>query len=255
MKTQKQFEVTQNLQLSPSISLLKLRPVDGSSLPEMFPGQFVNILVKGNNIFLRRPISICYYDALENELWLMVKGLGKGSEILCKAEKSDVFDIILPLGNGFKLPTGNNKKILLTGGGVGAAPLYFLATWLKVLDIKFSVLLGARNKDELIFEEEFSRLAPVYLTTDDGSRGEKNIITGHSIMKNDWTNIFCCGPLPMMKSIARISHEKNIDCQVSLENHMACGIGACLCCVEDTVRGNECVCTKGPVFNINDLKW
>ena len=104
-------------------------------------------------------------------------------------------------------------------------------------------------------KEEFEKHAKVYYTTEDGSYGEKGYPTQHSILQERFDHIFCCGPSPMMKAVAKYAYSNNIDCEVSLENMMACGIGACLCCVNDTQEGHKCVCTDGPVFNINDLKW
>ena len=108
---------------------------------------------------------------------------------------------------------------------------------------------------EIILKEEYEKYATVYYTTEDGSYGEKGYPTQHSILTEQFDHIFCCGPEPMMKAVARYAYSKHIDCEVSLENTMACGIGACLCCVNDTKEGHKCVCTDGPVFNINDLKW
>ena len=104
-------------------------------------------------------------------------------------------------------------------------------------------------------EQEYEKYATVYYTTEDGSYGEKGYPTQHTILTEQFDHIFCCGPEPMMKAVARYAYSKHIDCEVSLENTMACGIGACLCCVNDTKEGHKCVCTDGPVFNINDLKW
>lgn len=249
------FEVVNIRKLNYSTCLLRLKPVDNRSLPEMCPGQFVNVRVQGPDIFLRRPISICYYDHLHNELWLMVKNVGKGSKILFESRKGQIFDILLPLGNGFLLPDSAKRKILLIGGGVGIAPIYYLARWMKLLGIDFEILIGSRTADELLFLDELSALTNVHVTTDDGSAGEKGFVVNHSCLNSNWSDFYVCGPLPMMKSVAKLASSKEINCQVSLENHMACGIGACLCCVEDTKEGNICVCTDGPVFNINQLKW
>jgi len=119
------------------------------------------------------------------------------------------------------------------------------------------VLIGARNKNDFSELEEYKKLGNVYLITEDGSEGEKGIVTKHSVFSqiNQFKRIYCCGPELMMKAIANIAQQNNVACEVSLENTMACGIGACLCCVTDTKEGNKCVCTEGPVFNINQLKW
>lgn len=249
------FEVIANESLNASTSLLRLRPETNCTIPELFPGQFVNIKVESANVFLRRPISICNYDIQRNELWLMVKNAGKGTSVLCGSLPGDLFDILLPLGNGFILPSPSEKKILLIGGGVGVAPLYFLARWFQVLGVEVHTLMGARSAKELIFVDKFREIGETYISTDDGSLGEKGVVTVNSKISDQWDAFYVCGPLPMMKAVASLAVKRNIDCQVSLENHMACGLGACLCCVEDTVEGNKCVCTEGPVFNIRDLKW
>lgn len=249
------FEVTANERVNATTSLLRVRPLANCTLPEIYPGQFVNILVPAEGVFLRRPISICYYDHLSNELWLMVKAAGKGTEVLCRSKAGDTYSILLPLGKGFVLPSAPGNRVLLIGGGVGVAPLYFLAKWLESLGVKVTTLMGARNASELLFADKFSAIGDLLVSTDDGSEGEHGLVTMNSGLDGDWDQFYVCGPLPMMKAVAGIAAQRGVDCQVSLENRMACGLGACLCCVEDTAEGNKCVCTEGPVFNINDLKW
>lgn len=249
------FEVVENRQLNTLVHFLRVKPKDNRSIPKIYPGQFVNIKLDAPDVFLRRPISICNYDRLNNEIWLIVKNVGKGSAILCHTGRGDVLDILIPLGKGFDLPTGSNKSILLIGGGVGVAPLYFLGRWLTMLGQKPSVLIGARSKEEFFFIDKFKEIGEVYLTTEDGSSGTQGLVTEHDILKNKWSQFYVCGPTPMMKAIGKLAREKNINCQISLENKMACGVGACLCCVEKTVRGNVCTCTDGPVFDITDLTW
>ena len=117
-------------------------------------------------------------------------------------------------------------------------------------------LLGGRSATDLPLNEEFRKYGVLHVATEDGSAGEKGLITMHSAFNNNYDLIYCCGPLPMMKAVAKSAYERGIECEVSLENRMACGLGACLCCVEDTKNGgNVCTCVKGPVFNIKDLKW
>jgi dihydroorotate dehydrogenase electron transfer subunit len=117
-------------------------------------------------------------------------------------------------------------------------------------------LLGFRSSKRIIEYDKYAELGPVYLTTEDGSRGEKGYITGHTVLSNNrYDRIYCCGPEPMMKAVARYSLENDTECEVSLENLMACGIGVCLCCVTDTIRGHVCTCIDGPVFNVKELKW
>lgn len=237
-------------------ALLTLTPADGRTLPAMLPGQFVNIRIDtGKDTFLRRPISIYDVDRSSNSLILYVKEAGEGTGILCASREGDRYNILLPLGNGFPTDTGARKP-LLVGGGVGIAPLLYLGKKLKEKGVEPRFLLGGAAQTDLLLADHFSLYGRVDLTTADGSAGVKGFVTDHSSLQNpDCDAIFCCGPTPMMKAVAEVARRHDIDCWVSLENLMACGLGACLCCVEDTKTGHRCVCTDGPVFNINDLKW
>lgn len=184
----------------------------------------------------------------------MVKIAGKGTARLATLKEGDNLNIVLPLGNSFTIPSGRDR-CLLVGGGVGVAPLLYLAKELKNKGMEPAVLIGTRTSKDIVLKEEFEKYAEVYYTTEDGSYGEKGYPTQHSLLQESFQHIFCCGPSPMMKAVAQYAYLNKIDCEVSLENMMACGIGACLCCVNDTQKGHQCVCTEGPVFNINDLKW
>lgn len=147
--------------------------------------------------------------------------------------------------------------MLLAGGGCGIAPMLYLARCLHQKKINTTILLGGRTSSDILEVNEFEKYGKVFISTDDGSMGEKGFMTNNSVMHNikSFDRIYCCGPLPMMKVLASIAKENHVDCEVSLENTMACGVGACLCCVTETVQGNKCVCTEGPVFNINQLRW
>ena len=163
---------------------------------------------------------------------------------------------MLPLGNGFSMPQTPDEKVLLIGGGVGTAPMLYLGEALLKMGCKPAFLLGARSKNDLLQLEQFEAFGDVYTTTEDGSAGEKGYVTMHSILKgNKFDKIYTCGPKPMMMAVAKYASEHNIECEVSLENTMACGVGACLCCVENTKEGHVCVCKEGPVFNIKKLLW
>jgi dihydroorotate dehydrogenase electron transfer subunit len=180
---------------------------------------------------------------------------GKGTEALSKLETGNMINVIYPLGNSFSLPE-SKQRILLVGGGCGVAPLLFMAKFLKEQGFTFDVLLGFRNNERIIEYDEYIELGRVFLTTEDGSRGEKGFITEHSVLKaNNYDRIYCCGPMPMMKAVGEYCIQMNIECEVSLETLMGCGIGACLCCTVTTVKGNLCTCTDGPVFNNKDLIW
>lgn len=222
-------------------------------LPPMLPGQFVEVRVDGSpRTFLRRPLSICNVDEERRELWLLVAAVGDGTRRLTELREGAVVNCVLPLGRGFSL----RGDSLLVGGGVGVAPLLYLGRQLRAAGHTPTFLLGAKTADELLLTDHFRRCGRVLLTTEDGSAGERGFVTDHSVLRTEhFANISCCGPKPMMMAVARHAKAHAIDCEVSLENMMACGLGACLCCVEPTVRGHLCVCTDGPVFDINDLTW
>jgi len=253
--------VSENLRLHPNYCLLKL--TQSQPLPEMFPGQFVQVRVDHSpTTFLRRPISIHYVEKSKNELWLLIQLVGDGTRNLAELKGGDIVNLLYPLGNHFSLPEQNlnlekpEKKFLLIGGGVGVAPLLFLGSHLKNLGYCPSFLLGARSSGDLLQLNFFEKFGTVYTTTEDGSFGEKGLVTHHSILKNEvFDMIFTCGPKPMMHAVAAFAKKAGIACEVSLENLMACGIGACLCCVENTDEGHVCVCTNGPVANTKKLIW
>ncbi|MDU1890752.1 MAG: dihydroorotate dehydrogenase electron transfer subunit [Dysgonomonas sp.] len=250
--------VTENNRLNQAYCLLKLTTTDNSPLPEMLPGQFVEVRVDGSqSTYLRRPISVNFVDKGTNELWLLIQMVGDGTKRMCDSQKGEIVNLILPLGNSFSIPTGNNKQeLLLIGGGVGTAPMLYLGACLKERGFKPKFLLGARSQNDLLQLDEFSKYGEVFCTTEDGSFGEKGYVTEHSVLKNNQFNaIYTCGPKPMMMAVARYANVTKTTCEVSLENVMACGFGVCLCCVEKTREGNICVCTEGPVFNIEKLTW
>ncbi len=238
--------------------LLKL--TDEQQLPKMIPGQFAEIRIDGSaNTFLRRPISICYIDTIQNELWLLVALVGEGTRWMATLKSGDSLNCVLPLGNGFswgQSVEGRGSSPLLIGGGVGVAPLLYLGSYIQQNGKQPTFLLGARKESDLLLLDEFRQYGSVLVTTEDGSAGEKGFVTQHSVLtERQFDSIMTCGPTPMMKAVARYAHDKKIACEASLENMMACGLGACLCCVEKTKKGNLCVCKDGPVFNTEELLW
>ena len=226
-------------------------------LPEMLPGQFVEVRVDNSpKTMLRRPISINYVDYERNELWLLVAGIGDGTKRLIELKKGDMLNCVLPLGNGFTMPKAANERILLVGGGGGVAPLLYFGKCIKAAGAEPVFLLGARSVNDLLELGAFEAVGTVHLTTEHGSAGEKGFVTNHSVLQRErFTLISTCGPKPMMMAVAKYARQVNIPCEASLENMMACGVGACLCCVEKTTEGNLCVCKEGPVFNIDRLLW
>ena len=253
--------VKENVRIHSNYSLLKLT-LD-KEIPEMLPGQFVQVRVDGSkSTFLRRPISIHFVDKEANELWLLIQMVGNGTRRIAKLNPGDILNLIYPLGNGFTLPEDiftspdKNKKLLLVGGGVGVAPLLHLGAQLLSMDYKPHFLLGARSQKDLLQLDEFRKYGEVYITTEDETCGEKGFVTNHSILKSgNFDYIYCCGPKPMMVAVAKYARQHAIEGEVSLENLMACGIGACLCCVEKTIYGNMRTCIEGPIMNINTLLW
>lgn len=241
----------------PKSVLLKLHSQE--SLPEILPGQFVQVRVDNSAAtYLRRPISIHYVLPEKNEIGLLIQKVGPGTNALAALPLYATVNLLFPLGHPFSIPSPEDKPnfCLLIGGGVGIAPLLYLGQQLAKLDCHPVFLFGARSKNDLIQMEAFEAFGKVYVTTEDGSAGVKGFVTDHPLLKEMTPDrIYTCGPKPMMMAVARYAKQKQVWCEVSLENMMACGVGACLCCVENTPKGHVCVCKEGPVFNINQLSW
>ena len=234
--------------------LLKAEPLEGR-LPECRPGQFAQLQTRG--AFLRRPISIHNVEA--GRVWFLIQVVGEGTRWFATLKEGDVLNAVMPLGNGFPMPVAG-AHVLLVGGGVGVAPLLYQGRMLKQRGVDFAFLLGARNRDALLQLDEFRRVGRVFVTTEDGSEGTRGFVTQHGILSGtdeaDFgtpTLIQTCGPTPMMRAVAQSAQSRGIRCQLSLENRMACGVGACLCCVQQTKEGHKCVCTEGPVFEAQDI--
>lgn len=255
-KTIQELLLVENTQLNHDNFRLVLQ--SESELPEIFPGQFVNVEIKqATEIFLRRPFSILDVDREKKQFSLLVKILGRGSKVLTTYKAGEKISVIYPLGNGFTIPE-KDDKILLIGGGSGVAPMLFLSKVCGLDPKQVHILLGARSNRDHIDISDYKQNGNFYFTTEDGSLGEKGFVTNHPIYKSElsgFDKIYTCGPNPMMKAVAADAAKTGAFCEVSLENMMACGFGVCLCCVEKTTSGHKCVCTDGPVFNIKDLTW
>lgn len=249
------FKVIKNERLNYEYVILTLQHPD--QLPPMQPGQFVEVRVdNGANTFLRRPISIHDIDEKANTMKLLVQEIGEGTRLMGQLKEGDTCNLVYPLGNSFSLP--EKPRVLLVGGGCGIAPLLFMGRHLKANGIEPQFLLGARTSEGLIALEAFKALGAVHTTTEDGSTGTKGYVIHHPVMRTHEPAIdmiYTCGPEAMMKVVAKYAKNHGIKCEVSLENHMACGFGACLCCVADTLDGHKCTCTDGPVFDSTYLKW
>jgi dihydroorotate dehydrogenase electron transfer subunit len=254
MKEIQDFTVISNSFINKEHFLLKVQ-LSKPLLP-ISAGQFVEIKIDNEpNTFLRRPISIHDVDYKGNTITFLIRVCGKGTEKLSALRPNEKVNIIYPLGKGFTVEQGN---YLLVGGGCGVAPLYYLARKLNEINIFPDIIIGARSKEALLDVEKYQPFGKVYITTEDGSAGERGFVTQHSILSQpeNYTHIYTCGPEAMMKAVAQYAAQHHIYCEVSLENTMACGMGACLCCVTETADGHHvCVCTEGPVFDAEKLNF
>lgn len=232
------------------------------------PGQFVNIRCSATyDPLLRRPISLHRVNKEHQQFELLYKVVGKGTELLSRAGVGSELDILGPLGNGFQIDP--DKQIhLLVGGGLGIAPLRALADQLKNDKSKKNavyLLSGHSSKDCIVCEQDLLAASDQLLfSTDDGSYGKKGFVSdilldllANTLVTSDQllVTIYACGPTPMLKAIAEIAFQKKLDCQISLEQKMACGIGTCLGCVIETKAGYQKVCDDGPVFEAGSIKW
>lgn len=222
-------------------------------------GQFANILAEGK--FLRRPISICKIDKEQNTLRFVFEVRGEGTKIISEKNEGDMLDIFAPLGNGFTL-FEKDKKAVIIGGGIGVPPMLEVASYYGEGSDTF---LGFRSKENVILEDDFVKTGTnLKIATDDGSYGYNGYVTGvlEERLKNGQADvIYACGPMPMLKLISQIAEKYNVDCQVSLEERMGCGMGACLVCAckikakTETGYTYKHVCKYGPVFDSREVEW
>ena len=209
-------------------------------------GQFVNIQLDG--MFLRRPISVCDYD--ENTLTIIYKVVGKGTEAMSAMKAGTRLDLLTGLGNGYDLTLAGDRPVLL-GGGVGVPPMYNLAKKLRQAGKSVSVILGFNTAAEIFYEEAFRALGcQVTVTTVDGSYGVKGFVT--DALPENYTYFYTCGPEPMLKAVYRAT---NTSGQMSFEERMGCGFGACMGCSCKTLTGNKRICKDGPVMKKEEILW
>ena len=210
-------------------------------------GQFVNIQLDG--MFLRRPISVCDYD--EETLTLVYKVVGQGTEAMSLMTAGTKLDILTGLGNGYDLTVAGDKPVLL-GGGVGVPPMFNLAKKLREQGKDVKVILGFNTASEIFYEEDFKALGcDVTVTTVDGSYGVKGFVT--TVLENmDYTYFYTCGPEPMLKAVYKASVTSG---QMSFEERMGCGFGACMGCSCKTLTGYKRICKEGPVMKKEEILW
>ncbi|HBI51881.1 MAG TPA: dihydroorotate dehydrogenase electron transfer subunit [Ruminococcaceae bacterium] len=219
-------------------------------------GQFVHILAPG--FTLRRPVSICEISKDNGDLRIVFLVKGHGTEAIARLNEGDMIDMIAPLGNGYSLPpVSDNGRVIVVGGGIGVPPLLETAKQLK----NVTAVLGFRSYGNIILEKEFRAVCDdVIICTDDGSVGEKGIVTGplkRELEKGGVSAVFSCGPTRMLCAVAELTKQYGVFCEVSLEERMGCGVGACVGCVARINRNGEekllRVCKDGPVFNAGEV--
>ena len=237
------FEIVKNVALTADVYKMELA---GDTSAVTAPGQFVNIKLEGK--FLRRPISV--NDCVDGLLTIIYKVVGEGTAQMAKMQAGEKLDILTGLGNGYSLAEAGEHPVLL-GGGVGVPPLYMLAKQLIAAGKRVSVVLGFNKASEVFYAEEFKALgADVTVTTVDGSMGVKGFVT--DALPADYTYFYTCGPEPMLKAVYRAT---NTSGQMSFEERMGCGFGACMGCSCKTITGYKRICREGPVMRKEEILW
>ena len=247
------FTVKKNVPLTKNVYEMTL---SGDTSGITRPGQFVNVKLDG--LYLRRPISVC--EKIRDKLILVYKVVGAGTEQMARLRNGAELSVLTGLGNGYDISVSGEYPLLI-GGGVGVPPLYMLAGKLLELDIHPSVIIGFNTKDEVFYEKEFSRLGvPVEVTTVDGSYGTKGFVTDvldqyfvtDDIDPYEPTYYYACGPLPMLKAVYKTCRTSG---QLSFEERMGCGFGACMGCSCKTITGYKRICKDGPVLYKEEILW
>ena len=243
MMKQTIFTIQSNIPLTRDVMRMVL---EGDTSAITAPGQFVNILLEGK--FLRRPISVCDYD--DSTLTIIYKVVGKGTAQMKDMVPGQVLDILTGLGNGYDLSCAGEAPVLL-GGGVGVPPMFNLAKKLVAMGKKVTVILGFNTASEIFYEAEFQALGcTVTVTTVDGSYGIKGFVT--DALPEHYTHFYTCGPEPMLKAVYRATITSG---QMSFEERMGCGFGACMGCSCKTLTGYKRICKDGPVMRKEEIAW
>ena len=237
------FQIVSNEALTDSVYKMIL---SGDTSAITAPGQFVNIQLTGK--FLRRPISVCDYD--ETTLTIIYKVVGAGTDQMSAMKPGEMLDILTGLGNGYDLSLAGDRPVLL-GGGVGVPPMYNLAKKLIAMGKEVSVILGFNTAGEIFYEQEFKALGcKTCVTTVDGSYGKKGFVT--DALPENYTYFYTCGPEPMLKAVYRATATSG---QMSFEERMGCGFGACMGCSCKTLTGYKRICKDGPVMKKEEILW
>ena len=237
------FIIEENIKIAKDVYKMIL---SGNTEKITAPGQFVNIKLEGK--YLRRPISVCDWE--DGMLTLIYKVVGSGTEQMSKMEKGEKLDLLTGLGNGFDTSKSGEKPLLI-GGGVGVPPMYGLCKKLIAEGKKVSVVLGFNSAEDVFYKEEFEKMgAQVFVSTVDGSFGTKGFVT--DILPEGYTYFYTCGPEPMLKSVYA---KTNTSGQLSFEERMGCGFGACMGCSCKTKYGDKRICKDGPVMVKEEIIW
>ncbi|MBQ4561252.1 MAG: dihydroorotate dehydrogenase electron transfer subunit [Clostridia bacterium] len=238
------YTILENRALTPDVYLMRLAG-DTSALTN--PGQFINIALDG--FYLRRPISVCDYN--DREITIIYKVVGRGTEKMKSMTEGQTLDVLCGLGNGFDTAKCGDKPVVV-GGGVGVPPMYGLAKALIAQGKEVTAILGFNTASELFYKEEFEALGcKVIVTTVDGSEGTKGFVT-NALPEIEYTDYSACGPEPMLKALYNATDKKG---QLSFEERMGCGFGACMGCSCKTIYGNKRICKEGPVLVSDEILW
>lgn len=246
--------VVSNVNVGPRLYKITLRaPKTAAAIR---PGQFVHMLLPGFGAhILRRPFSV--YAVQGESIDIIYQTVGEGTRFLTEVQPGEACSLIAALGHGWQVHAG---KSLIVGGGVGAAPLFMFTRQLVSEGADVEVVLGAQTADMLVTRADYANLLgrePI-VATDDGSLGHAGFCTEPvraELARGGYSNVYCCGPEPLMRAVAGIAEEAGVACWVSMEKRMACGVGACLSCVVETQAGKRRSCVDGPVFNAKELVW
>lgn len=273
-KRKQRLVVTESEELAEGIFSLSVRYPEHEAPGEVLPGQFVGVYPRDASLLLPRPISICEWREQERTLRLVYRAVGRGTREFSSRKPGDTVDVLGILGNGYEVSALTGKKILLLGGGIGAPPMLGLAEALREANRKeensspeqlVTAVMGYRTKD-LFLADEFEQVSRFVVSTDDGSAGiHGNVLDAVRVLQEkegaQFDAVCACGPMPMLRGVKAFAKEQGIPAWISLEERMACGVGACLGCVAKTTKEdghshvhNARICTEGPVFAAEDVE-